>query len=108
MADKSLDKGSSGEDIRYDHKWGFTDTYFKVNPDHTVTVTGSRYALSGTVMHEFLPFVEEMLDIKIDFDNLKLRSKTSPSPHPGSMKAFTRPSKPSYLPRSSPRMIGSA
>ena len=78
MADKSLDKGSSGEDIRYDHKWGFTDTYFKVNPDHTVTVTGSRYALSGTVMHEFLPFVEEMLDIKIDFDNLKPEVQNKP------------------------------
>ena len=72
MADKSLDKGNSGgEDIRYDHKWGFTDTYFKVNADQTVTVTGSRYALSGTVMHEFLPFVEEMLGIKIDIGNLK-------------------------------------
>ena len=73
MADKSLDKGSSGEDIRYDHKWGFTDTYFKVNPDHTVTVTGSRYALSGTVMHEFLPFVEEMLDIRQALEMLALK-----------------------------------
>ena len=78
MADKSLDNSSSGEDIRYDHKWGFTDTYFKVNPDKTVTVTGSRYALSGTVMHEFLPFVEEMLDIKIDFDGLKPEVQNKP------------------------------
>ena len=88
MADKSLDKGSSGEDIRYDHKWGFTDTYFKVNPDHTVTVTGSRYALSGTVMHEFLPFVEEMLDIKIDFDNLKPEVKNKPVAPPRLNEGF--------------------
>lgn len=78
MADKSLDQGSSGEDIRYDHKWGFTDTYFKVNPDKTVTVTGSRYALSGTVMHEFLPFVEEMLDITIDHNNLMPEVRNKP------------------------------
>lgn len=79
MADKSLDKGNqNGEDIRYDHKWGFKDTYFSLNPDHTVTVTGSRYALSGTVMHEFLPFVEEMLDIKIDYDNLKAEVQERP------------------------------
>jgi alkyldihydroxyacetonephosphate synthase len=88
MADKSLDKGSSGEDIRYDHKWGFTDTYFKVNPDHTVTVTGSRYALSGTVMHEFLPFVEEMLDIKIDFDDLKPEVKDKPVASPKLNEGF--------------------
>ncbi|WP_420642527.1 FAD-binding oxidoreductase [Candidatus Leptofilum sp.] len=80
MADKSLDGSSSGEDIRYDHKWGFTDTYFKLNPDKTVTVTGSRYALSGTVMHEFLPFVEEMLDIKLDYDNLKPIVQEKPVP----------------------------
>ena len=88
MADKSLDKGSSGEDIRYDHKWGFTDTYFQLNPDHTVTVTGSRYALSGTVMHEFLPFVEEMLDIKIDYDNLQPEVKNKPVPAAKLNEAF--------------------
>ncbi len=88
MADKSLDKGSSGEDIRYDHKWGFTDTYFKVNPDKTVTVTGSRYALSGTVMHEFLPFVEEMLDIKIDFDDLKPEVQNKPVAPPRLNEGF--------------------
>ena len=91
MADKSLDKtNSSGEDIRYDHKWGFTDTYFKVNPDHTVTVTGNRYALSGTVMHEFLPFVEEMLDIKIDFDDLKPEVQNKPVPPPKLNDGFHR------------------
>lgn len=88
MADKSLDKGSGGEDIRYDHKWGFTDTYFKVNPDHTVTVTGNRYALSGTVMHEFLPFVEEMLDIKLDFDNLKPEVQNKPVAPPRLNEGF--------------------
>ncbi|MEZ4593794.1 MAG: FAD-dependent oxidoreductase [Chloroflexota bacterium] len=90
MADKSLDKGSSGEDIRYDHKWGFTDTYFKLNPDKTVTVTGSRYALSGTVMHEFLPFVEEMLDIKIDYNNLKPEVQNKPVAPPRLNDAFYR------------------
>ena len=89
MADKSLDAGNpNGEDIRYDHKWGFTDTYFSLNPDRTVTVTGSRYALSGTVMHEFLPFVEEMLDIKIDYDNLKPVVTNRPVPRPALNDAF--------------------
>ena len=89
MTDKSLDKGNqNAEDIRYDHKWGFTDTYFSLNPDHTVTVTGSRYALSGTVMHEFLPFVEEMLDIKIDYDNLKPAVQNKPVTPPNLNDSF--------------------
>ena len=89
MADKSLDNSNpNGEDIRYDHKWGFTDTYFSLNPDRTVTVTGSRYALSGTVMHEFLPFVEEMLDIKLDYDNLKPQVKNKPVAPPNLNEGF--------------------
>lgn len=73
MADKSLDR-SQGDlvDERYDHRWGFRDSRFVVNPDGTVTMTGQRYALSGTVMPEFLPFAEEVLDIKIDFDDVKV------------------------------------
>ncbi|MCP4422438.1 MAG: FAD-binding oxidoreductase, partial [Chloroflexi bacterium] len=89
MADKSLDKSNAnGEDVRYDHKWGFKDTYFSLNPDHTVTVTGNRYALSGTVMHEFLPFVEEMLDIKIDYSNLKAELKERPVNPPNLNEGF--------------------
>lgn len=89
MADKSLDKSNSnGEDIRYDHKWGFTDTYFSLNPDRTVTVTGSRYALSGTIMHEFLPFVEEMLDIKLNYDSMKPQVQNKPVAQPNLNDGF--------------------
>ncbi|VAW43077.1 hypothetical protein MNBD_CHLOROFLEXI01-3764, partial [hydrothermal vent metagenome] len=99
MADKSVDQSKkNGEDVRYDHKWGFKDTCFSLNPDHTVTVTGSRYAISGTVMHEFLPFVEEMLDIKIDFNNLKTEVKDRHIPAPNLNEAFHEALKEAWSP----------
>jgi alkyldihydroxyacetonephosphate synthase len=72
MADKSLDTMATGlDDTIYDHKWGFRDSRFLLKSGKVVTMTGSRYALSGTDMPEFIPFVEEMLDIKLDFNNIK-------------------------------------
>jgi alkyldihydroxyacetonephosphate synthase len=83
MADKTLDNSNGNlQDVRYDHKWGFDDTQFKVNPDRTVTVTGNRYAISGTTMPGFIPFVEEMLDIQFDMDDLKPELADKPVPDP--------------------------
>ena len=89
MADKSLD-GQNGNliDERYDHKWGFTDSTFKRKEGYSVTFTGSRYALSGTEMPEFLPFVEEMLDIKLNFDNVKQEVKDKPAAEPSINEPF--------------------
>ena len=89
MADKTLEKANGQlEDIRYDHKWGFTDTRFVLNSDRTVTVTGNRYALSGTEMPEFIPFVEEMLDITIDPNDLKPELAAKPVNPPVVNQAF--------------------
>ncbi|MCP5098991.1 MAG: FAD-binding oxidoreductase [Chloroflexi bacterium] len=90
MADKALDKSNGNlDDTIYDHKWGFTDTKFIANPaDESVTVTGNRYALSGTVMPGFMPFVEEMLDIKVDYTNLKPEVEKKPVQPPKLNDAF--------------------
>ena len=91
MADKSLDRaGAAVSDTRYDHKWGFTDTRFVVNPDRSVTVTGGRYALSGTEMPGFIPFVEEMLDVRLDLDDVKRECEDKPAPEPVVNQAFCR------------------
>ncbi len=82
MADKSLDNNNNLKDVRYDHKWGFNDTRFRANPDRTVTVTGNRYAISGTTMPGFIPFVEEMLDIKFDMNDIKPELEIKPVPDP--------------------------
>ena len=91
MADKSLDRaGAELNDERYEHKWGFTDTRFVVNPDRSVTVTGGRYALSGTEMPGFIPFVEEMLGVRLDLDDVKPESEDKPAPEPAVNQAFCR------------------
>ncbi len=89
MADKTLDGSPQNlEDIRYPHKWGFTDTKFVAQPDRTVRVTGRRYALSGTVMPEFIPFVEEMLDIQLDINDIKPEVSEKPVLPPVNNDAF--------------------
>lgn len=90
MADKSLNKASNLDDTEYNHKWGFKDTRFVANPDFTVTVTGNRYEISGTTMPEFLPFVEEMLDIKLDLNDLKPENPNKPVAPPVDNPAFCK------------------
>ncbi|MEA1881784.1 MAG: FAD-binding oxidoreductase [Candidatus Marinimicrobia bacterium] len=51
------------------HKWGYKDTEFILNDDRTVTMTGNRYELCGSKMPDFIPYVEEMLDVEINPDD---------------------------------------
>lgn len=89
MSDKTLDRKTSTPDTLYNHKWGFADTKFELQADgHTTTVTGDRYAISGTTMPGFIPFVEEMLDIKIDPNDVKPELANKPVSEPNLNKAF--------------------
>ncbi len=63
MADK---KFFANAHTTWGHKWGFKDSRFILNPDRTVTMTGNRYELCGVNMPDFVPYVEEMLDMNID------------------------------------------
>ena len=80
--------GHLPDETRWDHKWGFRDTQFKVNRDRSVTVTGQRYLISGTEMPTFIPFVEEMLAVTIDEENLKLEQNPKHVPPPKKHEAF--------------------
>ena len=51
------------------HKWGYKDSRFILNEDRTVSMTGDRYELCGSKMPDFIPYVEEMLDIKISLED---------------------------------------
>lgn len=43
--------------------WGFRDTGFTILPNGSVTLTGSRYALSGSELPDLLPWVRSKLGI---------------------------------------------
>lgn len=90
MADKSLNKAANLDNTEYEHKWGFKDTRFVANPDFTVTVTGQRYEISGTIMPGLLPFVEEMLDIKLDLNDIKQENLQKPVAPPADNPAFCK------------------
>ncbi|HCR16742.1 MAG TPA: oxidase [Candidatus Latescibacteria bacterium] len=72
---------SEGE--RYAHRWGYTDTRFDFDGPKSVCVTGSRYPLSGYSMPNFIPFLEEVLDITIEKDDAsdEIAEKEVPEPH---------------------------
>ena len=48
------------------HRWGFKDSGFELTGEKTVTFSGSRYEVSGTVMPDFIPYIESVLGINFD------------------------------------------
>ena len=48
------------------HRWGFKDSGFELTGEKTVTFSGSRYEVSGTVMPDFIRYIESVLGINFD------------------------------------------
>jgi alkyldihydroxyacetonephosphate synthase len=89
MADKTLNKNPELLDnATWGHRWGFADTRFTLNPDRSVTVTGERYAVSGYEMPDFIPFIESVLQVKIDPQDIKPERADKPVPPPIVNQAF--------------------
>lgn len=70
------------------HKWGFADTRFVINADGSVTLTGHRYNLSGYKMYDFLPYVEDVLNIKLDLRDRKQETRNKPVARPSKNESF--------------------
>lgn len=89
MADKTLNKGAETlDETIWGHRWGYADTRFVINPDRSVKVTGERYAVSGYDMPDFIPFIEETLDIKLDLTDIKPERADKPVPPPTINQGF--------------------
>jgi len=56
--------------------WGFKDTRFVINPNRSVTLTGSRYSLAGQELPSLLPWVSEVMEVSIEPED------THPSQYP--------------------------
>ena len=76
------------DDRLWGHKWGFADTCFVVNEDGTATLTGDRYNLSGYKMHDLLPYVEGVLDVKLDLRDPKQETGDKRVASPNENAAF--------------------
>ncbi len=89
MADKSLDRTNGCLDnTTWDHKWGFADTRIIVQENRSVFMTGSRYAMSGYEIPDFIPYAEDILGIDFDIRDRKYELVHKPVPSPVKNDAF--------------------
>jgi alkyldihydroxyacetonephosphate synthase len=72
----------TGQNDRWQHRWGFKDTAFVINPDRTIQMTGHRYPLSGKILDRFLPFIEEQFGVEIMYadERSEVATKLIPAP----------------------------
>jgi alkyldihydroxyacetonephosphate synthase len=63
------------------HVWGFADTRFEMDPDGTVRLTGSRYALCGLPLRRLLPWVNATLQVTLRPDDAVPPAALPPVPH---------------------------
>ncbi len=66
MSDRVQEPASELDPTPWGHRWGFRDTEFVVHEDGSVELTGHRYLLSGYRMYQLIPYIEEVLDIRLD------------------------------------------
>ncbi|MFQ5928634.1 MAG: FAD-binding oxidoreductase [Acidobacteriota bacterium] len=88
MAENPATTSANRDNKRWGHKWGFADTHFLINDDGSVTLAGNRYNLSGYKMYDFLPYVESVLDVKLDLNDSKQEVRHKPATPPNKNEAF--------------------
>ena len=52
------------------HRWGYKDSGFELDGEKSVTFVGNRYEVSGTSMPDFIPYIESVLGIEFNKDEL--------------------------------------
>jgi alkyldihydroxyacetonephosphate synthase len=82
MSGHRTTEAGSHDQRTWDHRWGFADTQFIVHPDGAVELTGDRYPLCGYRMYDFVPYVEEVLGIRLDLRDIKPERTPKPIPPP--------------------------
>ncbi len=90
MSETNLEAGSTQKDRTWGHRWGFSDTRFVLNDDGSAILTGNRYDLAGYKMYDLLPYIEEVLDIKLDLKDRRVEIEDKPVPPPNRNEPFCR------------------
>lgn len=62
--------------------WGFRDTAFKVLPNGNVTLTGSRYELSGQELPYLLPWIRQVMAVEVGGKERPSEYPAAPFPAP--------------------------
>ncbi len=90
MADTDFEAETAQNNRPWGHRWGFSDTRFVLNDDGSVSLTGNRYDLAGYRMYDLLPYVEEVLDIKLDLEDRRVEIQNKPVPPSNRNEPFCR------------------
>ncbi|NQV50782.1 MAG: FAD-dependent oxidoreductase, partial [Candidatus Marinimicrobia bacterium] len=86
--DLNKEKFFAVNSTNWGHKWGYQDSEFILNKNRSVSMTGNRYELCGFEMPDFIPYVEEMLDMTIDSDDVLPEVEDKPVQEAQISKAF--------------------
>jgi alkyldihydroxyacetonephosphate synthase len=70
--------------------WGFRDSGFRVLPNGSVTLTGSRYALSGMELPDLLPWMRKVLGVELPIHDTHDSAYPPDIPLPRESPAFLR------------------
>ncbi|MBI2339790.1 MAG: FAD-binding oxidoreductase [Deltaproteobacteria bacterium] len=62
--------------------WGFRDTQFKITPEGSVILTGSRYSLCGEELPNLLPWIRGVMQVPIDPHDVTLSGYPPVIPDP--------------------------
>jgi alkyldihydroxyacetonephosphate synthase len=90
MAENKSKSAVISDNKPWKHKWGFDDTQFVLHDDGAVELTGNRYNLSGYKMYDFMPYVEEVLGVKIDTSDRKEELQEKPVAPPIRNEGFCK------------------
>ncbi len=77
------------EGPRFPHRWGYADTAFEFDGPRAVKVTGDRYPISGYSMPGFIPFIEDVLQVSINPEDVNVEIEDPSVPEPVVNEPFT-------------------
>ena len=78
------------------HRWGFKDSGFELIEEKSVTFSGDRYEVSGTVMPDFIPYIESVLGIDFNKEDQIEPVDSKPTQPPNIDQAFLESLKASF------------
>uniref|UniRef100_A0A8H7K5Y5 Alkylglycerone-phosphate synthase n=1 Tax=Bionectria ochroleuca TaxID=29856 RepID=A0A8H7K5Y5_BIOOC len=67
-----------GRPVRHDgeenaHTWGFSDTQYQISKDGHLEISGTRYSTSGSKFPALLPWMENIMEMKVPREQLQPR-----------------------------------
>lgn len=70
--------------------WGFADTHFRMKSNRSVELTGGRYTLSGKELPSLVPWIEQVMNIRVEPNDVHVSNYPPAIPAPRENTAFNQ------------------